>query len=241
MTFSDLTTRVSSNVIDLPSSVQANVPVYVNRAIRSAERKYNFRYMEKSALFVTTTLLTSLINQDGSSNSTILNFKELLGRGPYVLQQNAAARGLYLAPEDREVLQAFTLNTSYPDAPVWVQLSGVDPNNTITVKVYPYPDLNSDWNDGNYRIVIPYTGYSTPLSSGSDFNWMTNNAEEYIEEQASGFAFQADHDYNGMALWFQRADAHFQEIKLADKKARLAGIDTLIPQFEGANFGQVQR
>lgn len=237
MTFADIQTRVESNVIDLPSAVVANVPTYINRVIRSAERKYNFKYMEQSATFVTTTLLTSLTNQDGVSGSTIKNFKEFLGRGPYLLQQNANAKQLYVVNEDREALQTFTLNTSYPDAPQFIELSSLDLNQTATFLVYPYPDTNSDWNDGNYRIIIPYNAYSAPLVSGGDTNWLVVNADDYIEEAASALAFQANHDYQNMQIWQKMATDHWNEIKLADKRRRLSGTDTLVPQFDGANQG----
>lgn len=237
MAFSDIQTRVQSNVIDLPSAVVANVPTYINRAIRSAERRYNFKYMEQSATFLTTTLVTSLTNQDGVSGSTIKNFKEFLGRGPYLLQQNANAKQLYVVNEDREALQTFTLNTTYPDRPQFIELTSLDNNQTATFLVYPYPDTNSDWADGNYRIIIPYVAYSATLVGAADTNWLVVNGDDYIEEAASALAFQANHDYQNMQVWASMADKHWQEIKKADKLRRLSGTDTLVPQFDGANQG----
>ncbi len=45
-TFAQLQTRVSSNVIDLQTATQTNIPVYVNAVIEAAQSLHNFNAMK---------------------------------------------------------------------------------------------------------------------------------------------------------------------------------------------------
>lgn len=232
MTFLDIKTQVLSNVIDLPPAVSAAVPGLINNAIRSAERRYNFKYMEGTASFITTpaTLLLP---------GSILRFKEYKDRGPYLFQQYAQARRIFTARESGDIQQVVTLNPVLPgDQPRWITVS-TDANNTATFSVYPYPDSLSDWSDGNYRVVIPYYSYSPTFSTDADTNWLINNADDYIIMRATAEAFMKNWDYNSLALWKQQDQDKFNEVKQTDKKLRLSGIDTWVPHWEGAEQGMV--
>lgn len=233
-TFLDLQNRVSERVIDLPPTVQAQVPALINEAIRSAQRKYNFRAMEGSA-----TLITAVGTLTPTPN-VIANFKEYKDKGPYMLRNLIKAKQQLEVTADDAALAALA-DINNPDEPDFI-ISAVDPTSgATTFTIYPYPDGLSDWPDGNYRIVVPYYSYSVPLSAPADQNWFTNFMDDYIYRQATGNAFALDWDYNSMALWLQQADVYYKEAKNADKMTRLAGTDTFVPMWQGANQPQVRR
>lgn len=231
MAFIDIKNEVIANVIDLPPAVSAAVPKLINQAIRSAERRYNFKYMEGNTQFITTPLVSTL--------GTILRFKEFRDRGPYVFQQFAPARQMKIGVSAGEVAQAWTLNTALPgDMPRWFRYS-LDLSNTATILVDPFPDALSDWGDGNYRINVPHYVYSPTFASDADTSWLINNADDYIVFRATAEAFMKDWDYNSLALWKQQDEMKFTEVKQTDKKQRLAGLDTWVPHWEGAEQGMV--
>lgn len=232
MTFATIKTRVAQRVIDLPTSVQNDIGNQVNDAILSMQRKYNYRAMEKSVTYVTAA--------DTLTLGTIARFKEYRDRGPYMLRQLSRAVRVLNAVSS-EVPHAVHMSTDFPDVPQFVY-DAVDADSGVqTFYVAPYPDELSDWDDGNYRIVIPYYQYSAPLVSDGDTNWFTLNAEDYIVYKATAESFADDWDYDSMALWLQRADEKLKEITKADKMQRLAGVDILVPHVSGANAPGVRR
>lgn len=234
MTFLDLQTRVKTRVIDLPPAVSAEVPKLINEAIRSAQRKYNFRAMERSTTLVTTTL--SFV----PTPNTLALFKEYKDKGPYILQNLARAKRELITTADDAALDVLS-DINNPDEPDYLT-STVDPTTGVyTMSVYPYPDQLSDWPDGNYRIVVPYYAYSTPLVADGDTNWFVDNMDDYIYREATGQAFGLDWDYQSMTLWLQQSDVKYQEAKKADKMHRLGGVDQLVPMWQGANQPQVRR
>lgn len=230
-TFANIQTSVRQLVIDLPPTVQQSIPRLVNNAIRSIQRKYNFTAMEGEDQIITT---------PGPPFSTrnIARFKEYQDKGPFLYrsQSKGSKLAVGLFSEINTVLQ-----TTQVDSPQFLISSLDGSTNIMTFYVIPYTDSNSDFDDGNYRIIIPYYSYTADLVNDDDTNWFTNNADDYIIYKAVGEAFGLDWDYNSMALWLQRAEEKFKEVKLADKYRRLGAIDTLVPNWEGANQPQDRR
>lgn len=232
MTFLDIKNQVLANVIDLPPAVSAAVPGLINTAIRSAERRYNFKYMEKKQLFITSPYVQAL-------SPSIARFKEYRDRGPYLTQQYAPARRIFTANDSGDIDQVVTMNTTLPgDMPRWMT-NTVDDSGNFIFSVWPFPDNLSDWSDGNYRVNIPYNVYSPTFAADADTNWLINFADDYIAFRATAEAFMKDWDYNSLALWKQQDQDKFNEVKQADKKLRLSGIDTWTPHWEGAEQGMV--
>lgn len=234
MTFIDLQTRVKNRVIDLPPAVQTEVPALINEAIRTMQRKYNFRAMEGSTVLVTST--GTLI----PTPNTILNFKEYMDKGPY-LQKFLTRSRRFITATPADASMAIFADTTVPTEPQYLT-SAVDPTTgAVTFSYFPYADLNSDWSDGNYRIVVPYYAFSPKLVNDSDTNWFVQNADDFIIREATGQAFALDWDYNSMALWLQQAEVKRMEVVKADKMSRLAGVNELVPMWQGANQPQVRR
>lgn len=234
MAFIDLQNRVQTRVIDLPAPVLAEVPNLINEAIRSAQRKYNFRAMESSTTIVTT------YNSLTPTPNTIASFKEYRDKGPYLLKALQKAKRYVTATGPDAALDALA-DTLRPSEPLYL-INNMDPSTgTWTFSVHPYPDNISDWPDGNYRIVIPAYVYSAKLVNTGDTNWFVDNMEDFIIREATGQAFGLDWDYNSMAVWLQEADKKFKEAVKADKTNRLSATDALVPMWQGANQPQVRR
>lgn len=231
-TFLELKNRVLVNVIDLTPAVTAAVPRLVNNAIRSMQREHNYRAMEGGTLYITSTGNIFL--------GSVSNFKEYRDLGPFFVNQRMKSTNVPVIPVT-EVRKTVLLNTSYPGRPELVFDTIDATTGAAFFFIAPYPDTNSDWNDGNYQIFIPYYTYSADLVNDGDTNWFTLNAADYIEYQATAEGFQMDWDNNSMALWLQRADTKKKEIKKADKMQRLGTVDTFVPIWRGANQPRVRR
>lgn len=230
-TFVEIKTDVAHLIIDLPPNVQSAVGTLVNGAVRSMQRVYNYRAMEASTSFVTAVGSLSL--------GTIANFKEYRDKGPYMLRQLSRARKL-LTALGTDVDQAVLSNVDLPREPEFIMNSVNVANGAWTFTLAPYPDDLSDWDDGNYRIVIPSYVYTADLSVDSDQNWFTNNAADYITYKATAEGFARDWDYDSMAIWLQRANDKLKEVRKSDVTNRISSVDTLVPMWRGANQPQVR-
>lgn len=233
-TYLEIQNDVAALVIDLPTSVQSAVPNLVNQAIRDLQRDYNWRAMEESTVFV-----TSEGSLDPTPN-TIANFKEYRDKGPYLLKQLTRAKR-YLTVIDTDKDMAVLSDADLPTEPEFLINSVNHDTGVWTFTIAPYPDANSDWDDGNYRIIVPSYVYSADLSADGDTNWFTQNAADVITYMATAEAFARDWDYDSMAVWLQRAETKLKKLKKADKTNRLSSVDTLVPMWRGANQPQVRR
>lgn len=228
-TFLELQTAVQDQVIDLPPKVQSAVPRLINDAIRSAQRRYNFIAMEGTQLYTTAEGQFTL--------GTVANFKEYRDQGPYIFKQLSKAQKLTTATSADIQLYG---EQSQKRQPKFISTS-LDPNTDITTfLIFPYPDTLSDWSGGNYIIVIPYYGYTVRLVNIGDTNWFTNNMDDYIITKAVGEAFGLDWDNDNMAIWLQRAEEKFKEVKKADKTKRIAGVNELAILWQGGKTPPVR-
>lgn len=242
MNYEQLQDEVQRNVIDLPTVVQEGVPNFVNRAMRTLQSRHNFKVMEQEADFYTAVGERALYLT--ATDTTILppRFKEW-HRDPFYVTDDGEWQELTIAPNLTAVRRLFASDAEgAPEVLVQTNYTDDDAENTHSeLSVYPLPDGNSDYDDGEYQIVVPYIGYVTPLSATTDQNWFTNNAEEWIIFQATAEAFFADWDENRGAVWTQRAASKMDEVKMLDKRNRLGGVRELVPQWQGARKPFVRR
>lgn len=225
-TFLSIQNRVKVAIIDLPTAVSDAVPGLVNTALKDIQDKANFWIMRATQTYTTVLNTRSL-------GATPANFKEFRAR-PYYLRNDGSMRPMVTAPDAGDILLA--IGNADKSFPMVIQRS--EPTNDAgasTMNVWPLPDGISDYVGGEYRIVVPYWKYMPALSADGDTNWLTVNAEEYIFKRAVAEGFGMDWDEERMALWLQRAENEFNTIVKADKKARLVGVDTLVPHHRGAN------
>lgn len=223
-TFAELQARVLVAVIDAPTAIIAAVPGFVNRAITKLQQGHNFKTMERVAAF-TTVLSTRSIGAMPS------DFKAFNGK-PWRVSDSGSVLPLVWGSSHYGTLLGINEESEGPPRSL---LDSDDPTGTGARNwhVYPLPDGNSDYSDGEYRIKVPYFGYLTALSGSTDTNWFTVNAEDFIVDWAVAQAFAIDWDEQRMAVWLQKMDNERKDVVRVDKQYRLSGGDTLVPLHQG--------
>lgn len=224
MTFATIQTRVLRRVIDTPAAVQAEVPQLVNEAMRSIQKRHNFKVMEKISSFVT-------VEGQRLLDTLPTDFKEFRGE-PWMEDFLGAVWPMTVGANVEGTLLGFdTLDTGRP----WVLIDGEAPADDAARQwdVYPLPDGNSDYSDGEYRIKVPYWRYLPALATDGATNWFTENAEEYLVNKATAEAFALDWDENRMAVWEAKADIRYKEVVRQDKLYRVSAVRDLVPTLDG--------
>lgn len=216
MNFGDIKTEVTSWLIDAPSGQSTRIGAWVQQAIKDAEKRYNFQYMrdEESA--------TTVDNQRELVAAKPARWKESRGL-PYLIWQGGSVTEIDWMPSRSDAVRTYG-----QDAPAEGSAEPIDegkPRYLLerpdSIDVFPFPDLLSLWDDGNYRVRIPYWRYSVDLVADGDTNWLTDNADYYIIWKAVsiGQAWARDEDrsefYNG------KAEKEFVKARRLDKLSRL--------------------
>lgn len=223
-TFASIKTRVQNLVIDAPTTVQNTIGTLVNEAMRTLQGDHNFWVMEALAEYTTVADTRSL-------GATPSNFKEFRG-DPYYLEDDGQVRIMFVRATPQDTYRAF--NEEDIGAPRYILRSA--PSNEAgasTFSVYPLSDSNSDYDDGEYRVKVPYWKYLTELSADGDTNWLTVNAEEYLVFKAASMAFGLDWDEERMSIWAQLAENDRKRVIKNDKLLRLSNTSTLVPRSGG--------
>lgn len=231
-TFLELQTEVATALIDTPARVLALVPSLVNRAIRSLQVDHNFR-VQKAVLTANTVEGVRLLTTKPVST----NFKEWRGR-PYRVSFLGTQNRVNWAVANSEVTAGVnSLSTGFPRFVVEDDNPSEDGN--VSINVWPLPDGNSDYVDGEYRVFLPYWKYLADLTVSGQTNWFTTNGHEYIVHTATGYGFQYDWDESRMAVWVQTAANLKDRLIKQDKREVLATVNTLVPHWEGANDAMI--
>lgn len=199
----------------------------MNEAIRALEDQHNFRTMETLATATTADTVRVLLPVPA-------NWKEPNGRPWRVSSDTGFRQRLQYAPTREAVGGLYSLTDT--GAPTHLLRTEPTDAGVSNFEVWPLSDVNSDYTNGEYRVVVPYWRYLPALSADSDTNWFTTNAQEYIIHVAAGMAFSLDWDENRLALWTQLAKGFEQRAIKRDKMQRImGGAPTLVPYWRGAN------
>lgn len=240
-TYTQMQTRVSRRVIDLPSAVLAEVPKLVNVALTMLQEKHNFKVMETELSAYTLVNSHSLYATIGGTALNVpTNFKEWRGEPWYLRYQDGSPYPMTMAPSQESIWGAFNnggaINSDigFPQA----VLEGVSTDyNVRALLVYPLPDGASDYSDGEYRITLPYYRYLPELSADGDHNWLTDQAsgEEFIVHWAAGEAHALNWDFQKYAILTKTADMHMRNLVKADKQYRLSAVREWVPHWRGVH------
>lgn len=220
--FAALKSEVLALVIDTPTTVQSYVGSYVNRAIRSLQKRHGFKDMEASTT-LTTTISTRILGARPAL------WKQARGK-PYFIGELDGFAELEWTPQ---IGQAVALYGDNPDFDFGAPAALYEDAVNLQFLVYPYPDGLSTNTDGEYRITVPYWSFTSDLVSDTDQNWFTDNAEDYIIYKAVSDAHFANQDEQRADVWAQRARQEFDEVKAADKDRRMGEVTTFVP-YTGA-------
>ena len=227
--FTTLQDRVNRRVIDLPAAVTAEVNTLINAAIRTLERRHEFKVNEAE----TVDLLT-VADQRTLATAVASNYLRARGK-PRLIEDGGGDKRMAWLSSRQAARDRFTdSDTTETGEPQYLLDPEPDEAGVRTFEVYPFSDSNSDYSDNEYRIVVPYWRTLAVLSADGDSNWFTTNAEEYIVAQATSEAFLLDWDEERAAVWATRANVHLQEVIGTDKLFRLGGVDTFVFSLDAA-------
>jgi len=202
----------------------------VNIAIRKLQHeKHNFKVQEKLVEF-TTVLATRTLG------AVPADWKEHNGK-PWSVDFEGPRHKLAVAPDRGSIIPIFD---DIEDGPPRAILIGEQSDiGAANFEMWPLPDGNSTYSDGEYRIVIPYFRILPALVNNGDTNWFTVNAEEYIVNRATAEAFAIDWDLEKLTFWKQLAATDLKDALDADNKLRIAGMTTLVPHWRGAREAEL--
>lgn len=223
-TFLELQDRVEANVIDLPTPVLNAVPRLINKAMKKLQRKHNFQVMKTLSGPNLTTVDTRVLMTVPS------DWKEWRDK-PYMLDDtNGRKQFLSIGPNRTELLTLYDNTDDGP--PVYILEAEQDDTGAGSFEVWPLPDGNADFSDGEYRIYLPYWRFLPELSADADTNWFTVNADDYLEYSATSEGFRMDWDKEQADSWRQDAMLEYGDVLRIDKMKALAGVDALVPHLD---------
>ena len=216
--YSTIQTRVTRRVIDLPSAVTAEVPQLVSLAISKLQERHNFKVMESRIAAFTTVNSGLLVDSVGGSTLTAsFEYPSSNVFGSFVNDEGGYS----------------VIDSGFPQA-IHPVNSGAD--NLTSFYVFPVPDGNSDYSDGEYRIFIPVWQY-LPALTDSQSNWFTSqpSGEEFIVRYATSEAHSLNWDFEKEAIMKAEAEIHYKDLVLADKRYRLSATTEFVPHWRGVH------
>ena len=221
---------IQRRLIDVPTSVTTEIQQLINSAIRTAEETHNFKVMEASQAYTTTTGSASLGNLPS-------DWKSRRGE-PYLrLGQDGVLgdRAIGYATDRQQIVNWYDVDNTnaYGEPEVLLETA-------TAFEVYPVPDANSQWTNGLHRVVVPYWKYLTDLSADANTNWFTTTQAgiDYIVDKATGEAFLLNWDETRAQLWLARAEGRGADGRLtpASALARLIAVDRKLSQQPNPTF-----
>lgn len=218
---SEIKTEVQSWLLDLPSGASTRIQGWVNEAIRGFERRHNFRCME-AAVTQTTVDQTRLLVAKPAL------WKEARGF-PFYTNQDGSVTEIDWAASLSDMNRTYAAaapaegNTAAIDegAPRYI-LETED-----ELHVYPLPDDGSDWDNGLYRMTVPYWTYLADLSADADENFFTVNHPYMVIFGAVELGLRWNRDEERAMLMRAEAEREFQGARSRDKRSRLSDRLTL--------------
>lgn len=256
-TYLELQNRTITRIIDLPSAVLSEVPQLINEAMHELQSRHTFKVMETELYAYTQynnrtlqigapytgqpSLFPWPSNAIVSPLATPVNLKELRDRPIYVRYNDGSVRFMTVAGTRTDIYGTFTEgDNGFPS--VLLDSAPTDNTNDKLLNVYPLPDGQSDWPDGEYRILIPYYRYLPNLVNSGDNNWLTNNThgERFIVHWATAEGFSLDWDTQNEQKWKAKAELELKFCVMEDKKYRLGPVNELAVHARGQYSGRTR-
>lgn len=219
--------RQVENKFDLPEALLVELPSVVNEQIRRAIDMHPWRCTQTVHSVITTVATRTL-------GVLPTNWRSRSWR-PYYVHFSGAVTHIQWALSHEDVTQMFSDMPDDKGAPQYV----FDRSAAGDLAVYPFPDGESDYGDGEYRIGIPYTKYLAALVNATDTNWFTDNAENFLVyasvgellarlQQGEAVAWMLTEDPTRAPR--SQADREFRRILRIDKLSQIATNPTITPR-----------
>ena len=234
-TIDELVTRIERRLIDLPTAITTESITLVNEAIRAGCKRHNFYQMKAEVEATTVDLTRKLVNVP-------VRFKEQRD-APYLREGqdgNLGDRPLRMLASLEEARREYALtDTDDFGRPQAILREYDDDNTQDEFLVFPFPDTSSNWDDGLFRVVVPYWRYPAVLTTGQS-NYFTDNWEEYLVNKATAEGFSIAWADVRASKWEKKADTEFKMLKNADKLSDLTRVSTL-GVFRDVHSSKTQR
>ncbi len=219
---SDIRTKVLRRVVDAGTAVETEVDDLINLAMREIQKRHNFKFMEATETFTT-------VEDTRSLGSLPTRWKSWRGT-PWTNITDSEGQRWYVNTVERQE-EIYPHFSDIDEGPPGLLLQvvpedGVD--GATTISVWPLPD-------DEYIITVPFWRYLPDLANDGDSNWLTDNAEEFLIWRATAEAFDIDWDDEKLTKYLTKAEAKAREVIKTDKIARVAGLDTWVPNWRGVN------
>jgi len=219
--FSEVKSETQSWLLDLPSGASSRVPGWVNEAVRQACERHNFRFMEAEAQYTT-------VDQQRLLTALESDWKESRGE-PYLINQDGSTTPINWARSESDMVRTYAAqlpdegNAAAPDEgqPRYLYES-VD-----VIDVYPLPDDGSDWDNGLYRVVVPYWKFLATLTQDTDSNAFTTGVPFYCIWKAVSLGFAWNRDEERSQFYEAKAEKLYRSFERKDKLSRLPDRMTL--------------
>lgn len=231
-TFAELKAAVLALLVDARTEVASEVSNFVRLALRELQSRHNFLVQKAETTAITVSGQRTLAVRPG-------DWKEWRDV-PYRLSYSGATAWVAFVDGD-EARRRYGDSTGAPEAVT--ETSIPDPTTlAVNLEVWPLPDGKSDWNDGEYRIVLPYWRLLPDLAADTDENWFTRDHQTrmFIVSRAAAEGFRMMWDEARAAIHDQRAEWWFERAQAEDKRRAFGRIET-IGIWTGANRGKTRR
>ena len=209
--FLALKQRVQTYVQDLPSETVAEIPSWINKAMRTAMRLSNFRSMRKLVEITTTTgelpadrvLITDLFSSAAIPAGVGFHYKSQTQERGYFFDQYGDATFLDWADIEDMIKMHSIGSTDLPNIPKYLSVD--TQQETQALKVFPTPDTKGPETAGAYKIHVPLVGFLDDLAADGDENWFTTYGEWYLTYYATAEAMFFNRDEEQALVYARKA------------------------------------
>ena len=224
----DLIDDAKAYLIDVPAATDSRVQGWLENAALWLETRHNFRHMEASVEYVTTPGQRAL-NQSPESD-----WKEARGE-PWLHTDSGGSVLLDWMASEHQARQLYSEDDPDEDGTPRFVLEV----QTGLFEVFPLPDSDSNWNDGNYRVNIPYWSFtedSDNILDNNEFYWMV-----LFRGVSEGMIFNREEER--AELFRQKSEELFRQFVGRDKRSRIPPRPTVAPQLGvyGARTGRPRK
>ena len=227
MQFNDLISNVAKYLLDTPEDTTDLIPVWVNQAVEDAENRHNFRHMERTLAIVTTPNVREQVDVPAL-------YKESRS-DPFLIRNDGAVDEINWAPSRSDMIRQYGDDPAIDIGSPQFILEIFDGSEDVTeFHSYPFPDTQSLYGDGNYRLNLPYYALSAAMVDGSDSNFITNKSQFYVIYRATHYGMLFNRDEARAIVYATQAEQQYQILKRVDKKGRVRRRDELTISL-GAN------
>lgn len=213
MNFGEIKAKVRDYLVDLPTETNALVADWVNRALRVAQDRHNFRVMEAQADYVTASGVRKLADKPADWKE----FRVL----PWLEGPEGNTREIRWASSITDMMQGFGVSATHDVGAPRALLE-----TPAEIHVYPLPSDTSLWPDGDFRASVPYWRYIPAMTSDAAESFFTNDMGWFLVFHAVSEGMVFNREEERAAVFIGKAEQEFGRCVNKDRKSRIGERQT---------------